>query len=110
MPLPLLSFLRLYNFYNFTRNFLDMSRILLRVVPRSQSQRLLSSLTSFGVKPEQKTRELIDRVIRVDHSGELAADRIYAGQMAVLGRTDVGPTIQVEHIDLKKKSSFFVYD
>lgn len=71
-----------------------MSRMLLRVVPRSQSQRFLSSLTSFGVKPEEKTRQLIDRIIRVDHSGELAADRIYAGQMAVLGRTDVGPTIQ----------------
>lgn len=37
----------------------------------------------------------IDRIIRVDHAGELGADRIYAGQMAVLGRTSVGPTIQV---------------
>lgn len=27
----------------------------------------------------------IDRIIRVDHAGELGADRIYAGQMAVLG-------------------------
>lgn len=73
-----------------------MSRMLLRVVSRPQSHRLLSSLTSFDIKPEERTRKLIDRVIRVDHSGELAADRIYAGQMAVLGRTDVGPTIQVE--------------
>lgn len=37
----------------------------------------------------------IDRIVRVDHAGELGADRIYAGQMAVLGRTSVGPTIQV---------------
>ncbi|XP_078347728.1 NADPH-dependent 3-demethoxyubiquinone 3-hydroxylase, mitochondrial-like [Oculina patagonica] len=36
----------------------------------------------------------IDRIVRVDHAGELGADRIYAGQMAVLGRTSVGPTIQ----------------
>jgi demethoxyubiquinone hydroxylase (CLK1/Coq7/Cat5 family) len=72
-----------------------MSRLLLRVISRPQSHRFLSSLTSFEAKPEQKTRELIDKIIRVDQAGELAADRIYAGQMAVLGRTDVGPTIQV---------------
>lgn len=36
----------------------------------------------------------VDRIIRVDHAGELGADRIYAGQMAILGRTSVGPTIQ----------------
>jgi len=36
----------------------------------------------------------IDRMIRVDHAGEYGADRIYAGQLAVLGNTDVGPTIR----------------
>ncbi|XP_073245102.1 5-demethoxyubiquinone hydroxylase, mitochondrial-like isoform X1 [Porites lutea] len=41
-----------------------------------------------------RPRPHIDRIIRVDHAGELGADRIYAGQMAVLGGTDVGPTIQ----------------
>ncbi|CAF2993652.1 unnamed protein product [Rotaria socialis] len=70
------------------------SRLLLREISRSKSTRFLSSLTSFEPKPEQRTRELIDKIIRVDQAGELAADRIYAGQMAVLGRTDVGPTIQ----------------
>ncbi|XP_011702719.1 PREDICTED: ubiquinone biosynthesis protein COQ7 homolog [Wasmannia auropunctata] len=38
--------------------------------------------------------KVLDSVIRVDHAGELGADRIYAGQMAVLGRTAVGPTIR----------------
>ncbi|CAF3586472.1 unnamed protein product [Rotaria sp. Silwood1] len=71
-----------------------MSRLLLKRISRSESSRFLSSLTSFEVKPEQKTQELFDKIIRVDHAGELAADRIYAGQMAILGRTDVGPTIQ----------------
>jgi ubiquinone biosynthesis monooxygenase Coq7 len=34
-------------------------------------------------------------MIRVDHAGELGADRIYWGQMAVLGRDPkVGPVIQ----------------
>ena len=42
-----------------------------------------------------RPRPHIDRIIRVDHAGELGANRIYAGQMAVLGRTSVGPTIQV---------------
>uniref|UniRef100_A0A1E1WKZ6 5-demethoxyubiquinone hydroxylase, mitochondrial n=1 Tax=Pectinophora gossypiella TaxID=13191 RepID=A0A1E1WKZ6_PECGO len=36
----------------------------------------------------------IDQIIRVDHAGELGADRIYAGQYAVLGNTAEGPTIQ----------------
>ncbi|XP_011881157.1 PREDICTED: ubiquinone biosynthesis protein COQ7 homolog [Vollenhovia emeryi] len=38
--------------------------------------------------------KVLDSIIRVDHAGELGADRIYAGQMAVLGKTAVGPTIQ----------------
>ncbi|KPJ10192.1 Ubiquinone biosynthesis protein COQ7-like [Papilio machaon] len=36
----------------------------------------------------------LDKIIRVDHAGELGADRIYAGQMAVLGSTAEGPLIQ----------------
>lgn len=34
--------------------------------------------------PLQKSR-FVDEFIRVDHAGELGADRIYAGQMAILG-------------------------
>ncbi|KAG7203227.1 hypothetical protein KM043_010329 [Ampulex compressa] len=40
------------------------------------------------------SKKILDTVLRVDHAGELGADRIYAGQMAVLGKTAVGPTIQ----------------
>lgn len=32
-------------------------------------------------------RRLVERVIRVDHAGEYGAQRIYEGQLAVLGRT-----------------------
>ncbi|XP_026463239.1 5-demethoxyubiquinone hydroxylase, mitochondrial [Ctenocephalides felis] len=39
-------------------------------------------------------KEILDKIIRVDHAGELGADRIYAGQMAILGKTPVGPLIQ----------------
>lgn len=43
----------------------------------------------------EESKIALDRIIRVDHAGEFGADRIYAGQMAVLGRTSIGPTIQV---------------
>lgn len=44
---------------------------------------------------ERRRRRLYDRILRVDHAGEMGADRIYAGQMAVLGRRpEVGPTIR----------------
>lgn len=33
-----------------------------------------------------ESRKILDSIIRVDHAGELGADRIYAGQMAVLGK------------------------
>lgn len=37
---------------------------------------------------------LLDRVLRVDHAGEYGAQRIYAGQLAVLGRHPMAPQIQ----------------
>ncbi|GJQ69911.1 putative ubiquinone biosynthesis protein COQ7 [Trypoxylus dichotomus] len=40
------------------------------------------------------TKTQLDSIIRVDHAGELGADRIYAGQMAVLGGTSKGPLIK----------------
>lgn len=42
--------------------------------------------------PDRDT--LIERMIRVDHAGEFGAARIYAGQLAVLGRRPVGDTIR----------------
>lgn len=44
---------------------------------------------------DAKTKALLDRIIRIDHAGELGADRIYQGQYAVLKRTSVGPLIKV---------------
>lgn len=43
---------------------------------------------------DKRIRQLYDRMIRVDHAGESAANRIYAGQMAVLGNTKSGPVIK----------------
>ncbi|KAG8200028.1 hypothetical protein JTE90_001258 [Oedothorax gibbosus] len=49
---------------------------------------------AFQETSTYRRRSLQDRILRVDHAGELGADRIYAGQMAVLGKTSVGPVIQ----------------
>ncbi|XP_055610621.1 5-demethoxyubiquinone hydroxylase, mitochondrial [Uranotaenia lowii] len=46
------------------------------------------------VSNKDRCNETIDRIIRVDHAGELGANQIYKGQMAVLGHTKVGSTIQ----------------
>lgn len=43
---------------------------------------------------DARTKALLDKVIRVDHAGEYGADRIYAGQLAVLGKSSVGPLIK----------------
>ena len=38
--------------------------------------------------------EVVERLIRVDHAGEFGASRIYAGQLAVLGRSEKGELIR----------------
>lgn len=54
-----------------------------------------SSTPPGGRLPGDLSREqLIDRILRVDHAGEYGAVRIYEGQLAVLGRTAVGPVIR----------------
>ncbi|XP_067355481.1 5-demethoxyubiquinone hydroxylase, mitochondrial isoform X2 [Channa argus] len=45
---------------------------------------------------------MLHRILRVDHAGEYGANRIYAGQMAVLARSRSGPLIQ-EMWDQEKK-------
>ena len=55
-----------------------------------------SSSTKMTTKaPRGRPSDLVDRIIRVDHAGELGADRIYAGQMAVLGNSSAGRPIKV---------------
>ena len=47
----------------------------------------------------------LDKILRVDHAGEVGASKIYEGQLRVLGKTDIGPMIQhmkdqeQEHLD-----------
>ena len=42
-------------------------------------------MSTSAASGTSRSGKLLDSVIRVDHAGELGADRIYAGQMAVLG-------------------------
>lgn len=44
---------------------------------------------------DKEEKAMLDSMLRVDHAGEYGANRIYAGQMAILGRTQTGPLIQV---------------
>lgn len=57
------------------------------------SRRFLFSCNKLLVC-DYSSKAKLDSIIRVDHAGELGADRIYAGQMAVLGTTSKGPLIQ----------------
>ncbi|EDX17278.1 GD16815 [Drosophila simulans] len=82
-----------------------LRRGLSRPEPRLLSMRCLSSATGGGsagtteggsseatpLRP--RPNALTDEIIRVDHAGELGADRIYAGQMAILGNGPLGKTI-----------------
>jgi ubiquinone biosynthesis monooxygenase Coq7 len=84
--------------------------------------KMLRAFQAFGLcKPYKET--LISSIVRVDHAGELAADRIYAGQSAVLNSTffwelffnylfldsEVGPIIQhmwdeeKEHLEITER-------
>jgi ubiquinone biosynthesis monooxygenase Coq7 len=51
--------------------------------------------TASGRLPGDPTaRQMVERMIRVDHAGEYGAKRIYQGQLAVLGRGDTGPVLR----------------
>ncbi|MCW3474429.1 demethoxyubiquinone hydroxylase family protein [Limobrevibacterium gyesilva] len=54
-----------------------------------------ATATAAGRLPGDPTpRQLIERILRVDHAGEYGAKRIYEGQLAVLGRGDKGDMIR----------------
>uniref|UniRef100_A0A8C8CH20 5-demethoxyubiquinone hydroxylase, mitochondrial n=1 Tax=Oncorhynchus tshawytscha TaxID=74940 RepID=A0A8C8CH20_ONCTS len=64
----------------------------------------LSSRAYSVIPPprDEAEKALLHSMLRVDHAGEYGANRIYAGQMAVLGRSQTGPLIQ-EMWDQEKK-------
>lgn len=56
---------------------LGAKKQLIRVTVRAMSQHA------------NRPSPMVDKFVRVDHAGELGADRIYAGQMAVLGKISI---------------------
>jgi|UniRef100_A0AC35FKE8 ubiquinone biosynthesis monooxygenase Coq7 len=67
------------------------------------------SIVRFAVDSVHR-RRMIERIVRVDHAGELGADRIYAGQMAVLDKnSSLGDIIkkmwdeEKEHLDTMER-------
>ncbi len=52
----------------------------------TENQQTGDGQTGAGRLPgDPSAREMVERFIRVDHAGEYGAERIYAGQLAVLG-------------------------
>jgi ubiquinone biosynthesis monooxygenase Coq7 len=49
---------------------------------------------SIGLPGDPTMRDVAERMIRVDHAGEYGAARIYAGQLAVLGRGGKGDLLR----------------
>jgi ubiquinone biosynthesis monooxygenase Coq7 len=74
-------------------------------MPRTTRPQIKSTTTAAKKASTRKTaadalpgdlskQELVDRIIRVDHAGEFGAQRIYEGQLAVLGRRRSAKTIR----------------
>ena len=51
-------------------------------------------MTTPGAERREARRKLLERIIRVDHAGEFGAQRIYEGQIAVLGNTRHGDVLR----------------
>lgn len=88
-------------------NGLRDTKSIVRITSRCSSYDNNYSIRSE--KLENRRRKLmLAKILRVDHAGEVGADRIYAGQMAVLGNTEYGPVIKVDvtHILVWENKSF----
>jgi ubiquinone biosynthesis monooxygenase Coq7 len=54
----------------------------------------MNGLSGKKLPGDLSREERIHRMIRVNHAGEYGAQRIYAGQLAVLGKTDSAPVLK----------------
>lgn len=71
-------------------------------VPPKQEEGERPPRISSPLLADPEKKRIIDRMLRVDHAGELGARQIYAGQLAVFGGTRIGKVIQ-EMADQEKK-------
>jgi 3-demethoxyubiquinol 3-hydroxylase len=63
---------------------------------------------TVGLPGDPSCREMAERMIRVDHAGEYGATRIYAGQLAVLGRGGKGDLIR--HMEAQEQEHLRTFD
>ncbi|XP_047123576.1 5-demethoxyubiquinone hydroxylase, mitochondrial isoform X1 [Hydra vulgaris] len=86
--------------YRVTR--LELSKPILYIQGRYFS--LTFSNNQFKSNREQRKHEqhILSQILRVDHAGEMGADRIYAGQMAVLKDSEYGSVINKMWIQEKE--------
>lgn len=69
----------------------------------------MDNQSSYKYLPGDHTNDSsIDRMIRVNHAGEFGAKRIYAGQIAVLGHTEIGDTLR--HMAEQEDEHFDYFD
>uniref|UniRef100_A0A9J8CNM2 Coenzyme Q7 homolog, ubiquinone (yeast) n=2 Tax=Cyprinus carpio TaxID=7962 RepID=A0A9J8CNM2_CYPCA len=68
------------------------------------SECLNLSIRRMSLPPprDEEEKAMLDSMLRVDHAGEYGANRIYAGQMAVLGRTLIQYMWDQEKMHLEK--------
>lgn len=81
-----------------SRRFLGYSkssRSLQSEAPRAAEDRGAESISSGPRRFSPRVHPTVERIIRVNHAGEFGAERIYAGQAAVLGNSSAGSVIQV---------------
>ena len=57
---------------------------------------------------DPNSREVVERMLRVDHAGEYGAVRIYEGQLAVLGKSKHASTIR--HMLNQEKQHLETFD
>ena len=72
-------------FKHFSVQIPKIIKSLLQKLNMFGAQKHLLTLCSRAISNTSRPSKLVDKFVRVDHAGELGADRIYAGQMAVLG-------------------------
>lgn len=83
-----------------SRRFLgysESSRTLQSGAPHATEDRDAESISTGPMSFSPRVHPTVERIIRVNHAGEFGAERIYAGQAAVLENSSVGPVIQVNH-------------
>jgi ubiquinone biosynthesis monooxygenase Coq7 len=63
---------------------------------------------SRGLPGDPSAAQVVERMIRVDHAGEYGATRIYAGQLAVLGRGGKGDVLR--HMQTQEREHLNIFN